>query len=100
MFGADRELMGQWLWLVAIGGPIVFCAVVLLGRKKERTNGDSALLTLGLTLVVLGVIFGDDPLAVYLFIGFGILASIASAVRSWTEKVNKGSANRGSRTAS
>jgi len=63
MFGADRELMDQWLWLlIAIGAAIIFVAIILLRRKKERSKEDYTLLTLGPTLVVLGIIFGDDPL--------------------------------------
>jgi LPXTG-motif cell wall-anchored protein len=63
MFGADRELMDQWLWLlIAIGAAIIFVAIILLRRKKERSKEEYTLLTLGPTLVVLGIIFGDDPL--------------------------------------
>jgi O-antigen/teichoic acid export membrane protein len=37
MFGADRELIDQWLWiLVAIGAAVILVAVILLRRK--RTN--------------------------------------------------------------
>jgi chromate transport protein ChrA len=83
MFGADSELMDQWLWLlIAISVAVVFVAVILLGRKKERTKANSALLTLGLALVVLGIIFGNDPLVGYSFIGVGVLVSIIGAITS------------------
>jgi hypothetical protein len=83
MLGADGELMDQWLWLsMGISVAVVFVAVILLGRKKERPRGDSAILTLGLVLVALGIIFGDDPLIGYSFIGMGVLLSIISAIRS------------------
>jgi hypothetical protein len=37
MFGADRELMDQWLWLlIAIGAAVILAAVILLTRKNEQ----------------------------------------------------------------
>jgi hypothetical protein len=86
MFGARRKLTDQWLWLLlVIGVAVVSVAVILVGRKKERTKEDNAVLTLGLTLVVLGIIFGDDRLIGYSFIGVGVLLSIISAIRSRTK---------------
>jgi drug/metabolite transporter (DMT)-like permease len=72
--------MDQWLWLlIAIGAAVVLAAVILLTRKKERTSEDYALLTLGPTLVVLGIIFGDDPLIGYsLELGFCYRSSVQS----------------------
>jgi drug/metabolite transporter (DMT)-like permease len=94
MIGADRELMDQWLWLlIAIGAAAIFVVVILLRRKKERTKEDNALLTLGLTLVVLGIIFGDDPLIGYSFIGVGVLLSIISAIKSRSKRMKQRSAN-------
>jgi hypothetical protein len=94
MFGADRELMDQWLWLlIAIGAAVILAAAILLTRKKERTREDYALLTLGPTLVVLGIIFGDDPLIGYSFIGVGVLLSIISAIRSRSKRMKQRSAN-------
>jgi len=94
MIGADRELMDQWLWLlIAIGAAAIFVVVILLRRKKERTKEDNALLTLGLTLVVVGIIFGDDPLIGYSFIGVGVLLSIISAIKSRSKRMKQRSAN-------
>ena len=94
MFGADRELMDQWLWLlIAIAAAVIFVAVILLRRKKERTKEDYGLLTLGPTLVVLGIIFGDDPLIGYSFIGVGVLLSIISAIKSRSKRMKQRSAN-------
>ena len=93
MFGADRELMDQWLWLlIAIGAAVILAAVILLTRK-ERASEDYALLTLGPALVVLGIIFGDDALIGYSFIGAGVLLSIISAIRSRSKKMKQRSAN-------
>jgi len=39
-------------------------------------------ITLGDTLVVLGIIFGEDRLIGYSFIGVGILLSVISVIKS------------------
>jgi len=94
MFGADHELMDQWLWLlIAIGAAVILATVIVLTRKKERTSEGYALLTLGPTLVVLGIIFGDDPLIGYSFIGVGVLLSIISAIKSRSKRMKQRSAN-------
>jgi hypothetical protein len=38
--------------------------------------------TLGSTLVILGIIFGEDRLIGYSFIGAGVVLSIISAIKS------------------
>jgi hypothetical protein len=48
-------------------------------KKQELT-------TLGSTLVVLGIIFGEDRLIGYSFIGAGILLSIISLIKTRREK--------------
>lgn len=94
MFGSDRELIHQWMWLlIAIGAVVILAVAILLIRKKERTRDDYALLTLGPTLVVLGIIFGDDPLIGYSFIGIGVLLSIISAIISKRALIKQRSAN-------
>ena len=86
--------MAQWIWLmIVIGAAVIFVAVILLRRKKERTKEDYGLLTLGPTLVVLGIIFGDDPLIGYSFIGVGVLLSIISAIKSRSKRMKQRSAN-------
>jgi len=47
--------------------------------EKLRTQ---ELKTLGSTFVILGIIFGEDQLIGYSFIGAGILLSIISALKS------------------
>jgi uncharacterized membrane protein len=69
------------LWLmVGIASVIVLLAVVFLIRKK-RTNKENTLVTLGMVFVVLGIVFGDDRLLGYSFIGVGVLLSIISVIR-------------------
>jgi hypothetical protein len=79
--------------VTATGVAVVFVAVILLRRKKERAKGDSGILTLGLVLVALGIIFGDDPLIGYSFIGVGVLLSIITAIRSRTKSMKQLSTN-------
>jgi hypothetical protein len=78
------------LWLVvmviAVGVTLIAVAIAFLSRKKKQAIQDDALLTLGTGLVVLGIIFGDDPLVGYSFIGVGVLLSIISAVRGLRRK--------------
>jgi len=42
----------------------------------------------GITLVVLGILFGEDPLINYSFIGSGVLISITSAIYNHTKTRN------------
>jgi hypothetical protein len=42
--------------------------------------------TLGGTLVVLGIIFGEDRLIGYSFIGVGVLLSVISVIKSRRER--------------
>ena len=46
------------------------------------------LITFGSTLVVLGIIFGEDRLIFYSFIGAGILLSVISAIKSRRKTMN------------
>ncbi len=58
--------------------------MVLLLLARERGGQypkPSNLVTIGMSLVVLGIIFGDDRLIGYSFIGVGILLSVVDAIR-------------------
>ncbi len=71
------------LWLIttiAVGIIAIAIAIGFLTRRKKQTIQDNVLLTLGVTLVALSIIFGDDRLLGYSFIGIGVLLSIISAV--------------------
>jgi O-antigen ligase len=76
-------MLMETLWLTAaIAVGIISIAIfALLTRKKKQPFQDNALLTFGIALVVLGIMFGDDRLVGYSFIGFGVLLSFISAVR-------------------
>ena len=83
-----------------IGGIIVFVGTglflgiigawgMLRGKKseyelQEKKNSSQGLMlmTLGSSLVVLGIVFGTDRLIGYSFIGAGVLLSIIGAIKS------------------
>lgn len=76
-----------WLTISIVAGIIsIPIAIAFLTRKKKQTIQDNALLPLGITFVVLGIIFGDERLVGYPFIGIGVLLSIISTVRGLRKK--------------
>ena len=72
-------------WVLVAGIAAFFLTVslaaVLLRATGGSRGGRDGLLALGPTLVVLGIIFGDDPLVGYTFIGAGVILSIVIAVQ-------------------
>ncbi len=52
-----------------------------INNEVERMKNQE-LITLGSSLVVLGIIFGEDRLICCSFIGVGVLLSVISAVKS------------------
>jgi len=50
-----------------------------MGCKRMKSQ---ELVILGSTMVVLGIIFGDDPLIGYSFIGAGVLLAVVSMIKS------------------
>lgn len=71
------------LWGVgalATGVGILASAFMWRSRAKRGFKEDDVLQTLGATLVVLGIVFGDDRLVGYSFMGAGVLLSIISLV--------------------
>jgi hypothetical protein len=51
-------------------------------RKRKQVLNPSNLLVLGMSFVVLGIIFGDERVIGYLFIGIGVLLSVIDALRN------------------
>jgi len=73
---------------------VAACSIAFLWRARAAAGsgvGASALdglLALGPTLVVLGIIFGDDRLVGYSFIGAGVVVAVVAAVyRSRTPRL-------------
>ncbi|MDH5770209.1 MAG: hypothetical protein OEZ25_02830 [Candidatus Bathyarchaeota archaeon] len=64
----------------------VIAILVIFTMKKKKQKRPSKLATLGMSLVVLGIIFGDDRLIGYSFIGAGVLLSVIDIIRNLKSK--------------
>ena len=72
------------VWIaISIAALIVIVVLLLISRRKgNQLLNPSNLLILGMSFVVLGIIFGDDRLIGYSFIGIGVLLSVIDAIRN------------------
>jgi hypothetical protein len=70
------------IWITFSVGTIItiFATVTFLRMNRNIAFKKDAVLTLGTTLVMLGIIFGDDRLVGYPLIGVGVLLAIISAI--------------------
>lgn len=64
----------------------VIAILVIFTMKKKKQKQPSKLAMLGMSLVVLGIIFGDDRLIGYSFIGAGVLLSVIDIIRNLKSK--------------
>jgi len=76
---------------IYIGISVVVLAIiailVIFTMKKKKQKRPSKLSTLGITLVVLGIIFGvSDRLIGYSFIGTGVLLSVIDIIKNLKNK--------------
>jgi hypothetical protein len=70
------------LWItISIIALIIILLLLLIARRKQYPK-PSNLSMLGMSLVVLGIIFGDERLIGYSFMGVGILLSVVDALRN------------------
>ena len=70
------------LWIaISIIALVVIVVLLLIARGKQYKK-PSNLAILGMSLVVLGIIFGDDRLIGYSLIGVGVLLSVIDALRN------------------
>jgi hypothetical protein len=72
------------VWIaISISALVVIMVLLLISRRKgKQLLNPSNLLILGMSLVVLGIIFGDDRIIGYSFIGVGVLLSVIDAIRN------------------
>jgi asparagine N-glycosylation enzyme membrane subunit Stt3 len=70
------------LWIAISIIALVAIVVLLLAGRGKQYKKPSNLAILGMSLVVLGIIFGDDRLIGYSFIGVGVLLSVIDAIRN------------------
>ena len=81
----SKEVLMEPVWIaIAMASLIVIVLLLLLGRGKQYKR-PSNLAVLGMSLVVLGIIFGDSRIVGYSFIGVGVLLSVIDAVRNSKE---------------
>jgi len=73
---------------IAITALIIIVVLLLISREKgKQLRKPSNFAMLGMTLVVLGIIFGNtDRLIGYSFIGVGVLLSIIDIIRNLKSK--------------
>ena len=64
---------------IGISIAALIAIVVLLVLKRRKINRISTLTMLGMTMVVLGIIFGDSRWISYSLIGVGVLLAIIDA---------------------
>jgi hypothetical protein len=76
--------VGTGLFLGIIGAWVMFRDKKSEYKLQEEKNSSQGLMlmTLGSSLVVLGIVFGTDRLIGYSFIGAGVLLSIIGAIKS------------------
>jgi uncharacterized membrane protein len=70
------------MWIAISIIALVVIVVLLLIARGKQYHRPSNLAILGMSLVVLGIIFGDDRLIGYSFIGVGVLLSVIDAIRN------------------
>ncbi len=73
--------MDPWWIFISIVALVVIVVLFLITRRRQHSQ-PSNLAILGMSLVVLGIIFGDDRLIGYSFIGVGVILSVFDAVRN------------------
>jgi uncharacterized membrane protein len=78
----------ETLWIaVSIVALVVIVALLLISRRGGRQYPrPSNLALVGMSMVVLGIIFGDDRLIGYSFIGIGVLLSVVDSILNRNKK--------------
>jgi hypothetical protein len=71
-----------WIAISIIALVVIMVFLLISRRKRKQILNPSNLLILGMSLVVLGIIFGDDRLIGYSLIGVGVLLSVIDAIRN------------------
>jgi hypothetical protein len=70
------------VWIAISIIALVVIVVLLLIARGRQYQQPSNLAILGMSLVVLGIIFGDNRLVGYPLIGVGIFLSVIEAIRN------------------
>jgi len=72
------------VWIaISITALVVIMVLLLISRRKgKQLLNPSNLFVLGMSCVVLGIIFGDERVLGYTFISVGVLLSVIDAIRN------------------
>jgi len=70
------------VWIAISIIALVVIVILLLIARGRQYQQPSNLAILGMSLVVLGIIFGDSRLIGYSFIGVGVLLSVIDLIRN------------------
>jgi hypothetical protein len=70
------------VWIAISIIALVVIVVLLLIARGRQYQQPSNLAILGMSLVVLGIIFGDERIIGYSFIAVGVLLSVIEAIRN------------------
>ena len=72
------------VWIaISIAALVVIMVLLLISRRRRKQLlNPSNLFVLGMSFVVLGIIFGDERVIGYLFLGIGVLLSVIDAIRN------------------
>jgi len=71
-----------WIAISIIALVVIMVLLLISRRKRNQIINPSNLLVLGMSFVVLGIIFGDERVIGYSFIGIGVLLSVIDAIRN------------------
>jgi hypothetical protein len=71
-----------WIAISIIALVVIMVLLLISRRKGNQIINPSNLFILGMSFVVLGIIFGDDRIVGYSFIGVGVLLSVIDAIRN------------------
>jgi len=71
-----------WIAISIIAMVVIMVLLLISRRKGNQIINPSNLLVLGMSFVVLGIIFGDERVLGYSFIGIGVLLSVIDAIRN------------------
>ena len=71
-----------WIAISIVALVVIIVLLLISRRKSNQILNPSNLLVLGISCVVLGIIFGDERIVGYSFMGVGVLLSVIDAIRN------------------
>jgi len=69
-----------WIAISIVALVVIVVLLLIAGGKQYKKPSNLAIL--GMSLVVLGIIFGDNRIVGYSFIGVGVLLSVVDIIRN------------------